>query len=58
MGERKERVEGSFIPPHTEKSCYSSKTRNIRENPRNSEKSRDSKTNPETPASQDQHPKI
>jgi hypothetical protein len=28
--EREEEVEGAFIPPHTEKSRYSSKTRNIR----------------------------
>jgi hypothetical protein len=40
--ERKERVEGAFIPPHTEKSRYSSKTRNVRENPGNSGKSGDS----------------
>ena len=55
--EREERVEGAFIPPHTEKSRYSSKTRNIRENPGNSEKSGDSGKNPETPAFQGQHPK-
>jgi hypothetical protein len=29
--EREERVEGPFIPPHTEKSCYNSKTRNVRD---------------------------
>jgi hypothetical protein len=40
--EREERVEGAFIPPQTEKSCYSSKTRKIRENPGNSGKSEDS----------------
>jgi hypothetical protein len=32
---------GAFIPPHTEKSCYSSKTWNVRENPGNSGKSGD-----------------
>jgi hypothetical protein len=47
---------GAFIPPHTE-SRYSSKTRNILEKPRNFEKSRDSRKNPETPAFQGQHPK-
>jgi hypothetical protein len=55
--ERKERVEEGFIPPHTEKSRYSSKTRSIRENPGNSGKSGDSGKNPETPAFQGQHPK-
>jgi hypothetical protein len=35
--EREERVEVAFIPPHTEKSRYSSKTRNIREYPGNSD---------------------
>ena len=55
--EREERVEGAFIPPHTEKSRCSSKTRNIRKNPGNSEKSGDSGKNPETPAFQGQHPK-
>jgi hypothetical protein len=55
--ERRVRVEEAFIPPHTEKSRYSSKTRNIRENPENSGKSEDSGRNPETPAFQCQHPK-
>jgi hypothetical protein len=55
--EREERVEVAFIPPHIEKSRYSSKTRNIRENLRNSGKSGDSGKNPETPAFQGQHPK-
>jgi hypothetical protein len=55
--ERRERVEEAFIPPHTEKSCYSSKTWNIRENHENSRKSGDSGKNPETPAFQDQHAK-
>jgi hypothetical protein len=50
-------VEGAFIPPHTEKSRYSSKTWNIHENPGNSGKSGDSGKNPETLASQGQHPK-
>jgi hypothetical protein len=39
--EREEMVEGAFIPPHTEKSRYSSKTWSIRENPGNSGKSED-----------------
>jgi hypothetical protein len=47
-------VEETFVPPHTEKSHYSSKTRNIRENPRNFGKSGDSEKNLETPASQGQ----
>jgi hypothetical protein len=33
--ERREMVEGAFIPPHTEKSRYNSKTRNIQERPGN-----------------------
>jgi hypothetical protein len=49
--EREEWVEGAFIPPHTEKSRYSSKTRNIRGKPGNSKKSRDSGINPDTLAS-------
>jgi hypothetical protein len=36
--EREERVEGAFIPPHIEKCHYSSKTRNVRDNPGNSGK--------------------
>jgi hypothetical protein len=55
--EREERVEGVFIPPHTEKSRYSSKTRNVRGKPRNSEKSGDSRINPDTPTFQGQHPR-
>jgi hypothetical protein len=55
--EREERVEGAFIPPHTEKSRYSSKTQNIRGKPGNSGKSGDSGINPDTPASQGQHPR-
>jgi hypothetical protein len=58
MGKREERVVGVFIPSHTEKSRYSSKTRNLRENPRNSGKSGDSGYNLETQASQGQHPRI
>jgi hypothetical protein len=53
----KEGVEGVFIPPHPEYSCYSLKTRNIRGKPRNSGKSGDSGVNPNTPASQGQHPR-
>jgi hypothetical protein len=45
--EIEERVEGAFIPLHTEKSHYSSKTRNIRKNPGNSGKSGDSRKPPE-----------
>jgi hypothetical protein len=41
--ERKERVEGAFIPRHTEKSHYSSKIQNVWENPGNS-------GSPETPS--------
>jgi hypothetical protein len=55
--ERKERVEGDFILPHTEKSRYSSKTRNVWENPGNFGKSEDSGKNPDTPAFQGQHPR-
>jgi hypothetical protein len=33
--ERREMVEGAFIPPHTEKSRYNSKTQNIQERPGN-----------------------
>jgi hypothetical protein len=47
-------VEGAFIPPHPEYSRYSFKTRSIRGKPGNS---RDSGVNPDTPASQDQHPR-
>jgi hypothetical protein len=50
----KEGVEGAFIPPHPEYSRYS-KTRSIRGKPGNSGKSRDSRVNPDTPASQGQH---
>jgi hypothetical protein len=58
MGKREGgRVEGAFIPTHTEKSHYSSKTRNIRGKPGNSGKSRDSGINPDTPAFQVQHPR-
>jgi hypothetical protein len=52
----KEGVEGAFIPPHPEYSRYSFKTRNIRGKPGNSGKSGDSGVNPDTPASQGQHP--
>ena len=55
--EKRERVEEAFIPPHAEKSRYSSKTRNIRGKPGNSGKSGDSGINPDTPASQGQHPR-
>jgi hypothetical protein len=55
--ERKERVEGAFIPPHTEKSRYSYKTRNVREKSGISEKSGDSGKTPNTPAFQGQHPR-
>jgi hypothetical protein len=41
-GERKG-WRGLLYPPHTEKSRYSSKTRNVQENPENSGKSGDSK---------------
>jgi hypothetical protein len=50
-------VDGAFIPPHTEKSRYSSKTQNIRGKPGNSEKSGDFGINPNTPAFQGQHPR-
>jgi hypothetical protein len=40
--ETEERVEGAFIPPHTENNHYSSKTQNVWENPENSGKSGDS----------------
>jgi hypothetical protein len=53
----KEGVEGAFIPPHPEYSRYSFKTRSIRGKPGNSGKSRDSGVNPDTPASQGQHPR-
>jgi hypothetical protein len=53
----KEGVEGAFIPPHPEYSCYSFKTRNIRGEPGNSGKSGDSGVNSDTPASQGQHPR-
>jgi hypothetical protein len=55
--EREETVEGAFIPPHTEKSRYNSKTQNIRGKPENSGKSGDSGINPDTPAFQGQHPR-
>jgi hypothetical protein len=54
-GGGEEGVERAFIPPHTEKSCYSSKNRNIRGKPGNSGKSGDSGINSDTPASQGQH---
>jgi hypothetical protein len=50
-------VEGAFIPPHTEKSRYSSKTRNVRGKLGNSGKSGDSGKTPDTPAFQGQHPR-
>jgi hypothetical protein len=53
----KEGVEGAFIPPHIEYSRYSFKTRNIRGKPGNFGKSGDSGVNPDTPASQGQHPR-
>jgi hypothetical protein len=52
----KEGVEGAFIPPHPEYSRYSFKTQNIRGKPGNSGKSGDYGVNPDTPASQGQHP--
>jgi hypothetical protein len=55
--ERKERVEGAFIPPHTEKSHYSSKTRSIREKPGTPGSPETSGKNLDTPTSQGQHPK-
>jgi hypothetical protein len=51
-------VEGTFIPPHREKSRYSSKTRNVRGKPGNSGKSGDSGKTPDTLAFQGQHPRI
>jgi hypothetical protein len=56
-GRVKEGVEGAFIPPHPEYSRYSLKTRSIRGKPGNSGKSEDSGVNPDTPASQGQHPR-
>jgi hypothetical protein len=53
----KEGVEGAFIPPHPEYSRYSFKTRSIWGKPGNSGKSEDSRANPDTPASQSQHPR-
>jgi hypothetical protein len=53
----KEGVEGAFIPPYPEYSRYSFKTRSIRGKPGNSGKSGDSGVNPDTPASQGQHPR-
>jgi hypothetical protein len=53
----KKGVEGAFIPPHPEYSRYSFKTRNIRGKPGNFRKSGDSGVNPDTPASQGQHPR-
>jgi hypothetical protein len=50
-------VEGAFIPPHPEYSHSGFKTRSIRGKPENSWKSRDSGVNPDTPASQGQHPR-
>jgi hypothetical protein len=50
-------VEGAFIPPHTECSHYSLKIWNIRGKPGNSGKSVDFGVNPDTPASQGQHPR-
>jgi hypothetical protein len=51
----KEGVEGAFIPPHTEYSCYNFKARNIRGKPGNSGKFGNSEVNPDTPASQGLH---
>jgi hypothetical protein len=48
---------GSFYTPHREYSRYSLKTWNIRGKPGNSGKSGDSGVNPDTPASQGQHPR-
>jgi hypothetical protein len=53
----KEGVEGAFIPPHPEHSRYSLKIRSIRGKPGNSGKSGDSGVNPDTLASQGQHPR-
>jgi hypothetical protein len=53
----KEGVEGAFIPPHLENSCYNFKTRSIRGKPGNFGKSEDSEVNPDTPAFQGQHPR-
>jgi hypothetical protein len=53
----KEGVEGAFIPPHPEYSHYSFKTRSIRGKPGYPGKSGDSGVNPDTPASQGQHPR-
>jgi nitrogenase molybdenum-iron protein alpha/beta subunit len=50
-------VEEAFIPPHTEYSRYSLKTQNILGKPGNYGKSEDSGINPDTPASQGQHPR-
>jgi hypothetical protein len=49
---------GGFYTPHTEKSRYSSKTRNVRGKPGNFGKSGDSGKTPDTPAFQGQHPRI
>jgi hypothetical protein len=51
----KEGVEGAFIPPHPEYSRF--KIWSIQGKPGNSGKSRDSGVNPDTPASQGQHPR-
>jgi hypothetical protein len=53
----KEGVEGAFIPPHPEYSRYSFKTRSIRGKHGKSGKSGGSVVNPDTPASQGQHPR-
>jgi hypothetical protein len=53
----KEGVEGAFIPPQPEYSRYSFKNRSIQGKPRNTGKSGDSGVNPDTPASQGQHPR-
>jgi hypothetical protein len=50
-------VDGAFVPPHTEYSRYSLKTQNIRGKPGNFGKYGDSGVNPNTPASQGQHPR-
>jgi hypothetical protein len=55
--EGKGRVEGAFIPPHLEYSRYNFKTWSIRGKPKNFRKYGDSGVNPNTPASQGQHPR-
>jgi hypothetical protein len=55
--EGKGRGGGGFYTPSPEYSRYSFKTRSIRGKPGNSGKSRHSGVNPDTPASQGQHPR-